>query len=215
MVEPIEGDLFQFTNLTGNMSLPAHQYLLATEPSIMFATGIYAQAKWILPEVEKALNGRPLDYIFVSHLEADECGGIFLFKKKYPNVTVLCTSLIAGELPGFGYNGKIIVCDNRRGFTHGNLNLSFFSFPVESHGRDGLIVFDNTSGIMYSSDVIVKNSRARIDAGSWRDEVDAIDSARVQDTSRREKLKSELRNISPRFIATGHGSCIRIDCFRP
>ena len=61
------------------MDFTIHQYLLATEPSILFATGTVQQAERSLPEIEEILGGRPLDYIFVSHMESDEYGGIRIF----------------------------------------------------------------------------------------------------------------------------------------
>ena len=211
MAEPIHGRLYQFTNLAGNMNLPAHQYLLATNPSVMFATGVYSQAKWILPEIEEILGDRPLDYLFVSHMEADECGGLSLFKKKYPKMTVLGTGLVSSELAGFGINVRVIVCENLSTFKHGDLDITFFGFPVDIHGKDGLIAFDASSGILYSSDVIVKSGRSKIDLGDWNDEINAIDASRIPDESKREKLKAELKDIRPRFIATGHGSCINVE----
>ena len=211
MAEPIYGKLYQFTNLTGNMNLPAHQYLLATEPSVMFATGVYSQAKWILPHIEEILGGRPLDYLFVSHMETDECGGIALFKRKYPKITVLGTGFMANELVGFGLNPRVVVCEHLSTFTHGEVNLTFFGFPVDIHGKDGLIAYDSTSGIIYSSDVIVKSGRSKMDLGDWNAEVEAIDSTRVSDDAKRDKLKSALKSIRPNFIATGHGSCIKVE----
>ncbi len=211
MAEPIFGKLYQFTNLAGNMNLPSHQYLLASDPSVMFATGEYSQAKWILPKIDEILGGKPLDYLFVSHMEADECGGITLFKRKYPKITVLGTSLMASELKGFGINARVVVCENLSSFTHGDVNLTFFGFPVDIHGKDGLIAYDSNSGILYSSDVIVKSGRSKIDLGDWNSELQAIDASRVSDDSKREKLKSSLAGITPRFIATGHGSCINIE----
>ena len=211
MAEPIYGKLYQFTNLAGNMNLPAHQYLLATNPSVMFATGVFSQAKWILPEIDEILGGKPLDYLFVSHMEADECGGLTLFKKKYPKITVLGTSLVSSELAGFGISARVIVCENLSTFKHGDLDITFFGFPVDVHGKDGLIAYDASSGILYSSDVIVKSGRSKIDLGDWNAEINAIDASRVPDEAKREKLKAELKGISPRFIATGHGSCINVD----
>ena len=211
MTEPIYGKLYQFTNLAGNINLPAHQYLLASDPTVMFATGIYSQAKWILPEVERILDGRPLDYLFVSHMEADECGGIGLYKRRYPKLTVLGTAQVASEFEGFGYTTKVIVCEHLSRFRQGDLDLQFFGFPVDVHGRDGLIAYDSASGIMYSSDVIVKSGRSKINLGDWAEEVGSIDSSRISDTSKREKLKAELVKIQPKFIATGHGSCINVE----
>ena len=50
-----------------------------------------------------------------------------------------------------------------------------------------------------------------MDLGDWHAEIEAIDPSRIPDDAKRAKLKAELEGISPRFIATGHGSCIKVE----
>ena len=38
-------------------------------------------------------------------MESDECGGLPIFTKEYPEATVLCSALCARELPGYGFTG--------------------------------------------------------------------------------------------------------------
>ena len=57
MTQSIYGDLYQFSEMSGRMNMPVHQYLLATEPAIMFSTGTSSQAEWILPQIETILGG--------------------------------------------------------------------------------------------------------------------------------------------------------------
>ena len=64
MKRPIFGKLYQFSQYIPRMDFTIHQYLLAT--------GTVQQAERSLPEIEEILGGRPLDYIFVSHMESDE-----------------------------------------------------------------------------------------------------------------------------------------------
>ena len=42
------------------MDFTIHQYLLASEPSVLFAAGTVQQAEGILPQVKEVLNGREL-----------------------------------------------------------------------------------------------------------------------------------------------------------
>mgnify|MGYP003175049641 FL=1 len=84
------------------MDFTIHQYLLATEPSILFATGTVQQAERSLPEIEEILGGRLLDYIFVSHMESDEYGGIRIFLERCPDAKVICSRPASRELPGLG-----------------------------------------------------------------------------------------------------------------
>lgn len=211
MAEQIEGRLYQFTELTGKMSMPMHQYLLASDPAIMFATGNYSQAEWILPEISHILGDRPLKYLFLSHFESDECGGLELFLKKYPKLVTVCSSFTANELPGFGYRGKVVVCDELHGFSDGEISMRFFRYPAEVHLRDGLLAFEENSGVFYSSDVIYRDgvTLGKSVDSQWQKEVEGIDSARIPDDIRRDRLKSGLMNVSPKVIATGHGPVIR------
>ncbi|WP_201013790.1 hypothetical protein [Candidatus Methanomethylophilus sp. 1R26] len=112
---PIFGKLYQFSQNVGMMAMPVHQYLLASDPPIMFATGTASQAEWILPRIDRILGGKPLKYLFISHMESDECGGYMLFHKKYPKISVICSSFTAKEMQGFGYKGRIIVGDSANG----------------------------------------------------------------------------------------------------
>lgn len=211
MTEPINGNLYQFTEMKGKMSLPMHQYLLASGPSVLFATGSCAQAEWILPEVVRILGGKPLGYLFVSHFESCECGGLGVFKKKFPDMTVICSNFMANELPGFGYRGRIVVGDEGRGFEDGDIRLRFFRLPVEVHHRDGLLTYEENTGTFFTSDLVLRDIKTgdKIVEGRWENEVASIDSSDIHDDAKRERLKSSMLTVSPKFVATGCGPCVR------
>lgn len=212
MAEPIFGQLYRFTVLNGQLNLPVNQYLLASEPSIMFATGSYDQASWILPQISEILGNRPLNYLFVSHSESDECGGVQLFHKKYPDMTVLCSSFTANELKGHGFRGRIVVCDEGSHIRTCHGELRFVRYPAEVHLKDGLLVIETDVGFIYSADLFAHRvSRGtKIISSSWKNEVGTIDASQIPDDARRERLKNSLLEFSPTFIATGHGSCIEL-----
>ena len=209
MNQPVYEKLHQFTDLGGQMSLPVHQYLLDTNPSVMFATGNHAQAEWILPQVKSILGSRPLDYLFISHMEADECGGIAPFLKKYPHVKVICSSFTAQEIKGFGFNADTHIVDEGKTIRMGDLELVFFRYPSEVHLHDGMLVFERNSGVFYSSDLMFHHilKGEKVIRAEWVKEVESIDSSNIADESRRERLKKDLLSIMPKFIAAGHGSC--------
>ena len=149
-------------------------------------------------------------------MEADECGGIALVKKRYPKIMVLCTGFVARQLTGFGYKGKIIVCEPGRRFSAQGLDLSFFSFPAESHGYGAIICFDSVSGVLYGSDAVLHEGPEAIVRMPWSDVVGEIGQSRIPDGEKRDGLKDELIRIRPSFVASGHGSCIEIaDPLRP
>ncbi len=209
MPQPVYGKLHQFTDLGGQMSLPVHQYLLNTDPAVMFATGYHGQAEWILPQVKSILGSRPLGYLFVSHMEADECGGIALFLKKYPHLKIICSSFTASEIRGYGFNADFLIVDEGRTLQEGDLDLRFFRYPSEVHLYDGLLVYDNNSGVFYSSDLMFHRiaNGEKVIKSLWVEEIDSVDANAIADETRRERLKRDLHGIKPKFIAAGHGAC--------
>ena len=46
---------------------------------------------------------------FVSHFESDECGGLSLLLKNFPQVKTICSEITARQLIGFGITDKVIV----------------------------------------------------------------------------------------------------------
>ena len=202
--------LYQFTVFIPPMDFTIHQYLLASDPAILFATGTAQQARQILPEIQCVLDGKPLKYIFISHLESDEAGGLTVLQQAYPNLTVICGALAARELPGYGYEGALIVKKGGDTLVDGELKLHFMDYPAEVHLQDGLLCYEANSGVFYSSDLMQRfgNGTGKAESCKWREQVKAISDDRLGGQTRTAALKAALRTISPAFVAVGHGFCL-------
>ena len=211
-MKEIRKDLYQFSVYIPPMDFTIHQYLYAADPAILFAAGTVQQAKSILPDIQKILGDRPLKYIFVSHMESDEAGGVEIFRQAYPELTGLGGQLAARELPGYGYQGSIQAEKGGDTLQDGDLNLRFLSYPAEVHLQNGLLCLEENSGIFYSSDLLLKfgNGVGQTIPGNWNEEVQTIGPDRVVDEKKRNKLKEELLALSPSFAAVGHGYCMKL-----
>lgn len=203
-------DFYQFSVYIPPMDFTIHQYLFAPDPAILFASGTVQQAQQILPQIKSILNGTPLKYIFVSHMESDECGGLSVFLKEYPDMSVICSSLCARELPGFGYQGKITVGKAGTLLSDNNICLQFFDYPSEVHLQNGLLCFEKNSGIFYSADLMLRfgDGSGRTIVSTWKQEVENIGIERVPDPKKLKTLRDELFGIMPAFVAVGHGFCL-------
>lgn len=208
----IYDNLYQFTTYIPPMDFTIHQYLLSTEPAMAFATGTLQEAEKNLPEIKKLLRGRPLKYIFVSHMESDECGGLSVFLREYPEATVLCSALCARELPGYGYKGKIKTCCENEMMEEGALKLQFFDYPSEVHLQNGLVCFEHNSGIFYSADLMLRkgNGEGKLIDSHWKTEVDGIGLERIPNEIMLQALKEKFLTIAPKIVAVGHGFCVRL-----
>ncbi len=152
-MKKIYENLYQFTTYIPPMDFTIHQYLLTSDPAIVFATGTQKEAAENLATIKEVLGERTVKYIFVSHMESDECGGLPIFTKEYPEATVLCSALCAREFPGYGFTGKIKVCNENEILEDGTLKLHFFNYPSEVHLQNGLVCYEENSGVFYSADL--------------------------------------------------------------
>ena len=207
---PISERLYQFSDYIPRLDFTIHQYLLAADPAVLFAAGTHQQARAILPELRELLSGRPLKYVFVSHVESDECGGSSVLLGEWPEMTVLCSALAARELSGFGYGGRVIVASPGSPLEDGELSLRSILYPSEVHLQDGLVCYEEGSGVFYSSDLMLRfgDGRGRTLRAHWEDEVRAISLDRVPHEARLRALQEALLGISPKFVAVGHGTCV-------
>lgn len=211
-MKEITKDLYQFSMFIPPLDFTIHQYLLAKDPAILFAAGTAQQARAILPELKEILGGRPLKYVFVSHMESDEAGGVFVLQQAYPDLIVLASPLTARELPGYGYAGKILPQKGGAVLEDGGLQLQFIDYPSEVHLQNGLLCYEKNSGILYSADLFLRfgNGVGKTMEADWQKEVKAIPAERVLETQARAVLQDDLLEIQPKFVAVGHGFCLEV-----
>ena len=76
-------------------------YLIVDEKTALIDTVDVCYADIFLKKVADALQGRPLDYLIVDHMEPDHAGSIRLLRQLYPNVQIIGNSKTFGMLEGF------------------------------------------------------------------------------------------------------------------
>ncbi|MBP2651472.1 MAG: lactamase [Firmicutes bacterium] len=207
----IYNDLYQFSIHIPPMQFTIHQYLLMCADPILVSTGTMQQAEHILPEIKKLLKGQTLKYILVSHMESDECGGLIAFQKEYPDVITVCSQLCARELPGFGYNGKILAKKQDDLLDGNGFSLKFIDYPSEVHLQNGLAFYEENSKIFFSGDLMLRFGDAvgKTMDSFWKEEIAAIDLERIPNAEKLEVLQKSLLQLNPDLIAVGHGFCIK------
>ncbi|AWK52589.1 MBL fold metallo-hydrolase [Clostridium beijerinckii] len=208
----INQDLHQFSTHIPQINLSFHQYLLLAYEPLLVHTGNVNQAEVLLPQLKVALNNKDLKYIFISHFEADECGGLPIILEQFPKAKVICSEVTARQLNGFGVKSEVIIKKAGEKLSTDDYELEFFSYPSEMHLWDGLLAMENRRGIFFSSDLMLRHGEeiGTVKEFNWYTEVNNIRSEQVPDADRREKLQQTLLQLNPRFVATGHGPCIKL-----
>ncbi|WP_088225491.1 MBL fold metallo-hydrolase [Desulfosporosinus sp. FKB] len=205
-------DLRQFSTYIPPINLTFHQYLLFTSEPILFHTGSVQQATELVPKLKTILGDNNLNYIFVSHFEADECGGLSYLLEHFPQAKAICSEVTARQLTGFGLTQECITKKPGEKLTTESYELEFFSYPSEIHLWEGLLVLEKRRGIFFSSDLMFRFGEASdaVLESNWKTEIDDISKEQVPDPERLIKLQQTLKQLNPNFVATGHGPCLNV-----
>ncbi|MBQ4088270.1 MAG: MBL fold metallo-hydrolase [Clostridia bacterium] len=209
----IYDDLYQFSQFREDINLSTHQYLLLKSKPILIHTGTHEAAKANLPEIEKLLDGKELTAVFVSHMGADECGGLSVILERWPHAQVICSEHTARNLKGFGYNAELCISSPRMNYYGKDFDLKFIDYPADTHLYNGILMYEMNSGIFFSSDLMMRagDGAGKVTTSSWKDEVNATNTRQVPNRTMVHDLKRDLMGITPKFIAVGHGFCMKLD----
>ena len=185
----IYDDLYQFNSYVPPINLSFNQYLLLTEEPVLVHTGSIDQAERLIPQLKEVLGDKKLKYVFVSHFESDECGGLSLLLKNFPEATTICSEITARQLMGFGITNAAIIKKPGEKLISSDYELEFIGYPSEMHLWEGILLVENKRGIFFSSDLIfgMGDSNGEIIDGNWQKEVDAITLEQIPSTERKSK----------------------------
>lgn len=127
-------------------------YLIVDERSVLIDTVDVCYSDIFLKKIADALEGRPLDYLVVDHMEPDHAGSIRLLRQQYPDVKIVGNAKTFGMLEG--YHGiKEGLYEVKEGDTlcTGSHQLSFYMAPMV-HWPEVMVTYDATDKILFSAD---------------------------------------------------------------
>jgi flavorubredoxin len=205
-------NLHQFSSYIPPIDITFHQYLLLADEAVLVHTGNMQQAEALIPKLKDILAGKTLKYIFISHFESDECGGLSVVLKHFPDAKPICSEVTARQLSGFGITNDVIIKKPGEKLITDDYELEFISYLSEMHLWEGLLLMENKKEIFFSSDLMFRLGQAngKVIDGNWQEEVDNIAPHQVPDPDKRLELQQKLSKLNPKFIATGHGPCVKI-----
>ncbi len=205
-------DLYQFTSYVLPIDLAFHQYLLLTEEPVLVHTGSIEQTKTLIPQLVEILGDKKLKYVFVSHFESDECGGLSLLLGHFPELKTICSEITARQLMGFGITNNIIIKKPGEKLLGNDFDFEFINYPAEMHLWEGLLFIEHKREIFFSSDLMFREGDAHglVIEDSWMAEIENIGLRQIPNEGLKDKIKHTLAEFNPKFIATGHGPCVKL-----
>ncbi|MDT4761110.1 hypothetical protein [Sphaerochaeta sp. PS] len=205
-------DLYQFTELLQPIRLSVHQYLLLTEEPALIQTGAITQAQATLPQIQKLLGGKSLKYILISHFESDECGGLAVVLKAYPEAVPVCSEITARQLWGFGLAQKVIIKKPGERLSGNDFTFTTIAYPSEMHMWEGVLFLEEKRGILFTSDLMFQMGETQgiVVESSWKEAIQASGADQLPNLAMQTKMVEDLKGLHPSFVASGHGPCIKI-----
>lgn len=147
-------------------------YLLLDEKTVLFDATDWSAGRQLLENLEYLLQGRPLDYIVVDHLEPDHGATLDLVLLRWPGAKVLCSRMAIQFMTQFGLHRAAAAAEavkegDVRSF--GRHEIQFLAAPMV-HWPEVLVSFDKTNGVLFSADAF--GTFGTLNGRLFADEVD-------------------------------------------
>ncbi len=146
-------------------------YLLLDEKTVLFDTADWSVGRQFLENVTAVLNGRPLDYLVINHMEPDHAASITEILLRWPDVKIITTPKAALFMHQFGFpiGDRIDEVNEFDTRCFGKHTVTFVYAPMV-HWPEAMVTFDTTNGVLFSADAF--GSFKALDGKLFADEVD-------------------------------------------
>ncbi|QAA34404.1 MBL fold metallo-hydrolase [Clostridium manihotivorum] len=205
-------NVYKFNHSIPNVAINFNQYLVLGKQTLLAHTGNVIIAKNLIPELKKLLGGKSLNYIFVSHFESDECGGINLITEAFPEAEVICSNTTEMQFKGFGFSTKTLVKKPEEVLEVEDLTLKFIKYPSEMHLWEGILAIDTSRNMLFSSDLFIHwdTIKEQEISSNIEAEINNVTLQQVPSPEALEEIKTTLSALDIKYIACGHGPFITL-----
>ena len=195
-------------------------YLLLDKKTVLFDTADWSVGRQFIENVEYVLDGRPLDYLVVNHMEPDHCSSMEEVLIRHPETQVISTEKALMLMHQFGFEVEnFIQVTEGDTMSFGKHEVVFVNAPMV-HWPEAMVTFDKTDGVLFSADAF--GSFKSLDGVLFADEVDFdrdwIDEARRYYTNIVGKYGPQVMNLLKKaggldikYICPLHGPVWRKD----
>lgn len=129
-------------------------YLLLDEKTVLFDTADWSVGRQFLDNVTAVLQGRPLDYLVINHVEPDHAASIPEILLRWPKVKLITTPKAVILLHQFGFaidSDQIEEVQEGDSRCFGKHTIAFVNAPMV-HWPEAMVSFDTTNGVLFSAD---------------------------------------------------------------
>ena len=149
-----------------------NSYLLLDDKTVLFDTVDRAVCDNFFENVAAVLDGRPLDYLVVQHMEPDHAACIQDLVLRYPDVRIVCSGMTRTMLKQFftfDVDDRTIVMKEGDTLETGHHTYTFVMAPMV-HWPEVMMTYDTTDKILFSADAF--GTFGALNGHLFNDEVD-------------------------------------------
>ncbi len=129
-------------------------YLVLDEQTVLFDTVDRSVSEIFFENLEYLLNGKPLDYLVVNHMEPDHCATMSELVLRYPGVKIVTNAKALTMIKNyftFDIDSRVTVVKEKDTLTTGRHTFTFVMAPMV-HWPEVMVSYDVTDKILYSAD---------------------------------------------------------------
>ena len=131
-----------------------NSYVLLDDKTVLLDTADESISRQYIENVVHALDGRPLDYMIVQHMEPDHCAMIDAIMSRYPEAKLVCTAKAAQMFAQFydlDVSDRTLVVKEGDKLSTGEHTLHFVLAPMV-HWPEVMVTYDEKDKILFSAD---------------------------------------------------------------
>ena len=164
-IQPICDDLFwvgasdRRLSLFENMyplgrGVTYNSYVLLDDKTVLFDTADSSVSGQFFENLDYVLDGRPLDYVIVHHMEPDHAATLEELKCTYPEVKIVTSAKalnLIHQFFDFDTTDEVQIVKEGDVLETGHHTFKFIMAPMV-HWPEVMVSYDTTSGILFSAD---------------------------------------------------------------
>lgn len=149
-----------------------NSYLVMDEKTVLLDTVDASVSKAFFENVENVLNGRPLDYVIVNHMEPDHAATLSEVVLRHPETTIIGnakTFQMIRQFFTFDLAGRTMEVKEGDCLCSGKHNFAFYTAAMV-HWPEVMVTYDSTSKALFSADAF--GTFGALSGNLYADEVD-------------------------------------------
>ena len=150
-----------------------NSYLLLDEKTVLLDTVDAAAGRQFFENITHVLQGRPLDYLIINHMEPDHCAEIENVWRRYPQVKLICNAQTQKMLQQFFSfslpTEQFILVKEGDEISTGRHTFRFVMAPMV-HWPEVMVSYETSDKILFSADAF--GTFGTLDGRLFADEAD-------------------------------------------